>query len=77
MMGHLNSFSASGGGYLNKNFPKIQMHGGLPGVGMLKLRFECYITESHIPEASLTVRKPVELEKPDLLFWQRFKRDRA
>ena len=28
MMGHLNSFSASGGGNLNKNFPKIQMPGG-------------------------------------------------
>ena len=26
--GHLNSFSASGGGNLNKNFPKIQMPGG-------------------------------------------------
>ena len=33
MMGHLNSFSVSGGGNLNKNFPKIQMPGGLPGVG--------------------------------------------
>ena len=33
--------------------------------------------ESHIPEASLTVRKPVEMEKPDLLFWQRFKRDQS
>ena len=33
MMGHLNSFSASGGGNLNKNFPKIQMPGGLPGGG--------------------------------------------
>ena len=31
MMGNLNSFSASGGGNLNKNFPKIQMPGGLPG----------------------------------------------
>ena len=31
MMGHLNSFSASGGGNLNKNFPKIQMRGGLRG----------------------------------------------
>ena len=30
MMGHLNSFSASGGGNLNKNFPKIQMPRGLP-----------------------------------------------
>ena len=31
MMGHLNSFWASGVGNLNKNFPKIQMPGGLPG----------------------------------------------
>ena len=31
MMGYLNSFSASGGGDLNKNFPKIQMPGALPG----------------------------------------------
>ena len=44
MLGHLNSFSASGGGKLNKNFPKIQMSGGLPGGGMLKLRFDWYIT---------------------------------
>ena len=36
-MGHLNSFSDSGGGNLNKNFLKIQMPGGLPG-GMFKLR---------------------------------------
>ena len=27
MMGHLNNFSASGVGNLNKNFPKIQMPG--------------------------------------------------
>ena len=40
MMGHLNSFSASGGGNLNKNFPKIQMPWGLPGGGMFKLRFD-------------------------------------
>ena len=38
-MGHLNSFSASGGGNLNKNFPKIPMPGG-----MFKLRFDWYIT---------------------------------
>ena len=44
-MGHLNSFSASGGGNLNKtkNFPKIEMPGGCPG-GMFKLRFDWYIT---------------------------------
>ena len=33
MMGHLNSFSASGGGNLNEHFPKIQMPGGLPRGG--------------------------------------------
>ena len=43
MMGHLNSFSASGGGNLNKNFPKIQMPGGFAWGGMLKLRFDWYI----------------------------------
>ena len=42
MMEHLNSFSASGGGNLNKNFPKIQMPGGFPG-GVLKLRFDWHI----------------------------------
>ena len=35
MVGHLNSFSASGVGNLNKNFPKIQMPRGLPGGGCL------------------------------------------
>ena len=43
MMGHLNRFLASGRGNLNKNFPKIQMPRGLPGGGMLKLRFHWYI----------------------------------
>ena len=33
MMGHLNSFSASGGGNLNKNFPKIQMPEGVAREG--------------------------------------------
>ena len=31
MVGHLNSFSAWGGGNLNKNFPKFQMPGVCPG----------------------------------------------
>ena len=44
MMGHLNSFSASGGGNLNKNFAKNTNARGLPGGGMLKLRFDWYIT---------------------------------
>ena len=47
-MGHLKSFLARGGGNLNKNFPKIQMPGGLPG-GMLKLRFDWYISFDREP----------------------------
>ena len=44
MMGHSNSFSASGGGNLNKNFAKNTNDRGLPRGGMLKLRFDWYIT---------------------------------
>ena len=44
MMGHLISFSASGGGNLNKNFAKNSNARGLPGGGgLLKLRFDWYI----------------------------------
>ena len=46
--GHLITFLAQGGGNLERNFPKIQMPGGLPegrgGGVMLKLRFDWYIT---------------------------------
>ena len=43
-MGYLNSFSASGVGNVNKDFPKIQMPGGCPGGGMFKLQlFDWYI----------------------------------
>ena len=45
-MGHLNSFSASRGGNFNKNFPKIQMPGGL-GMFTCKLRFDWYISLRH------------------------------
>ena len=48
MIAHLKSFSASGGGNLNKTFPKIQMPGGCPGVGMFKLRFDWYITTQYV-----------------------------
>ena len=44
MMGHLNSFSASGGGEFEQNFSKNSNARGLPGDGMLKLRFDWYIT---------------------------------
>ena len=42
--GHLNGILDRVGGNLNNNFQKSQMPGGLPGGGMLKLRFERYIT---------------------------------
>ena len=34
----------AGEGEFEQKFSKIQMPGGLPGVGMLKLRFDRYIT---------------------------------
>ena len=45
-MGHLNGILAQVAGNLNNNFQKSQMPGGLPGGGggMLKLRFDRYIT---------------------------------
>ena len=44
-MGHLNGISARVGGNLNNNFRKSQIPGGLPGGGMLKLRFDRYISK--------------------------------
>ena len=43
-MGHLNGILARVGGNLNNNFQKSQMPGGLPGGGILKLRFDRYIS---------------------------------
>ena len=46
-MGHLNGILARVGENLNNNFQKTQMPGGMPGGGgMLKLRFDRYITPS-------------------------------
>ena len=42
-VGHLNGILARVGGNLNNDFQKSQMPGGLPGGGMLKLRFDRYI----------------------------------
>ena len=42
-MGHLNGILARVGGNLNNHFQKSQMPEGLPGGGMLKLRFDRYI----------------------------------
>ena len=49
MMGHLNSFSASGVGNFPKIFQKFKCPGGLPGGGgMLKLRFNWYISRADL-----------------------------
>ena len=48
-MGHLNGILARVGGNLNNNFQKSQMPGGLPGGGMLKLRFDRYISRFYGP----------------------------
>ena len=43
-MGHLNGILARVGGNLNNNFQKSEM----PGGGMLKLRFDRYISDKFI-----------------------------
>ena len=50
-MGHLNGILARVGGNWNKNFQKSQMPGTCPGEGgggMLKLRFDRYISVSSL-----------------------------
>ena len=58
-MGHLNGILARVGGNLNNNFQKSQMPGGLPGGltggGMLKIRFDQYITYMFCRDLYLTV----------------------
>ena len=52
MMGHLNSFSALGGGNFPKIFQKFKCPGGCPGEGgggVLKLQFEWYINLPFFP----------------------------
>ena len=44
-MGHWNGILVRVGANLNNNFQKSQMPGGLPGGGMLKLRFDRYISD--------------------------------
>ena len=58
-MGHLNGILARVGGNLNNNFQKSQMPGGLPGRGMLKLRFDQYIT-STLTQGSSSVKSNLE-----------------
>ena len=53
--GHLNGILARAGGNLNSNFQKSQMPGGFPGGGgMLKLRFDRYITFYNGNDQSVT-----------------------
>ena len=51
-MGHLNSFSASGGGELEQKCSKNSNARGVARGGMLKLRFDWYIS-SNTPRALL------------------------
>ena len=67
MVGHLKSFSASGGRNLTKNFPKIQMLGGCPG-GMLKLRFDWYIRSSTARRSGTSVLLRWSLQKLTSIF---------
>ena len=55
-MGHLNGILAQVGGNLNSNFQKSQMPGGLPGGGMLKLRFDRYIRQLKIYSSDLAIK---------------------
>ena len=58
-MGYLNGILARVGGNLNNNFQKSQMPGGLPGGGgMLKLRFDRYITRVFFFFGILTLSWP-------------------
>ena len=54
-MGHLNGILARVGGNLNDNFQKSQMPGGLPGRGMLKVRFDRYISVFQFADSDVTV----------------------
>ena len=58
-MGHLNSFSASGGGNLNK------CPGGLPEEGMFKLRFDWYIISTLVLSRSRCKSPGPGCSKPD------------
>ena len=55
-VGHLNCIFDRAGGNLNSNFQNSQMPGGLPGGGggMLKLRFDRYITFYNGNDQSVT-----------------------
>ena len=47
-VGNLNGILAGVGENLNNDFQKSQMPGGLPGGGMLKLRFDRYIMSEYL-----------------------------
>ena len=60
-MGHLNGILVRVGRNLNDNFQKSQMPGGLPGGGgMLKLRFDRYITCTLPDEHAGILRMPMK-----------------
>ena len=68
-MGHLNGILARVGGNLNDNFQKSQMPGGVPGGGMLKLRFDRYIMPGAFTIATFKFFIQVSIYKT--IGWQR------
>ena len=60
MMWYLNSFSASGGGNLNKKFPKIQMPGG--GEGCLSFNLTVTLLTVNCYSISVTGNNTVNIQ---------------
>ena len=56
-VGHLNGVLARVRGNLNKKFQKSQMPEGLPGGGMLQLRFDRYISRSFYSKDSSNYKR--------------------
>ena len=77
MMRHLNSFSVSGVRNLNKNCPKIQMPGGLPGGGCLSFDFTgtllSFITPFTVNSSQLN--QSIRTEYFKTKYWQSYSFD--
>ena len=76
--GHLHSFSASGGGNFNKNFPKIQMRGGLP-TGLPAGGSDWYISmnlshflKQHTPRKDVKTQAGNAIHCLGVLHWRRW-----
>ena len=67
--GHLNGILARVEGDLNNIFQKSQMPGGFPrGGGMLKLRFDRYITNGYLQKACMRCKRFSVKERKNDMF---------